>query len=210
MQQGLVVRREGQWTLCEGTAAEVARVPAAVAAVTGAANRGAHTRGPAGAGSRQRGGRGICARAVTAGVEDTVKDVKTVCDSVGGATPLHRRYRGDGLAGWDTRGKLPVSAHALPTGAVRAVREHARGRSSTGALASGWRQAMVHEPRRSRPSWPSTSNVGARSNRPCTIGSKWGTGRCGAMRIMKRLQPSTQGWHSWRRYQTIPSSPRRS
>ena len=60
VEQGLIVQREGLWTLREGTAAEVARVPEAVAAITGAADRGAHTRGPAGAGSRQRGGRSVC------------------------------------------------------------------------------------------------------------------------------------------------------
>ena len=57
--QGLVVRREGQWTLREGAEAKVASLPGGVAAVAGAAPRGPPVRGAAGAGGRQCGGRAI-------------------------------------------------------------------------------------------------------------------------------------------------------
>ena len=56
VQQGLVVRREGEWTLRRGPRSEVSESTRAVAAITAAAHRGPPARGAAGVGGRQRGG----------------------------------------------------------------------------------------------------------------------------------------------------------
>ena len=59
VQQGMVVRRAGQWTLREGPAAPVGSLPGGCG-VAAAAHRGPPAGGPAGAGGRQCGGRGVC------------------------------------------------------------------------------------------------------------------------------------------------------
>ena len=59
VQQGVVVRQAGQWTLREGTEAPGASLPEGLQ-VAPAAHRGPRTRGPAGAGGGQCGGRGVC------------------------------------------------------------------------------------------------------------------------------------------------------
>ena len=67
VQQGMVVRRAGQWTLREGPAAQTS-LPGGCG-VAAAAHRGPPAGGPAGAGGRQCGGRGVCGGGGGAGAQ---------------------------------------------------------------------------------------------------------------------------------------------
>jgi predicted ATPase len=103
VQRGLLVQREGQWMLREGTAAEVARVPEGVRQLlmrrieelTPEARQVLEVASIV--------GEAFAASAVTAGVQDTIKDVQAVCDAL---AAQHHFIEDIGLTAWPdgTRG----------------------------------------------------------------------------------------------------------
>ena len=112
VEQGLIVQREGQWTLREGAAAEVARVPEAVRQllVRRIEELTPEARQVLEAASVV--GEAFAARAVTAGVQDTIKDVQTVCDTL---AAQHHFIEDLGVTAWPdgTRGGSYRFQHAL-------------------------------------------------------------------------------------------------
>src|SRR5262249_47468879 len=118
VQQRLLVRGAGQWTLRTGGEARVAQLPQEVRQLL---TRRLDTR-PAAA--RQVlevasvVGPAFAAAAVAAGTQDPVEAVDAVCD---GLVTRHRVLEdtgGDRLARWDAWGHVPLSPCPLPTGAV--------------------------------------------------------------------------------------------
>ena len=111
-QQGLIVQREGLWTLREGAAAEVARVPEGlrqllmrrIEELTPEARQVLEAASVV--------GEAFAARAVTAGVQDTIKDVQTVCDTL---AAQHHFIEDTGVTCWPdgTRGGSYRFQHAL-------------------------------------------------------------------------------------------------
>ena len=119
VQQGLVMRRAGQWTLRDGRGG---RAPRGLTAVAAAAYRSPRTRGAPGAGGGQCGGRRVCGGGGSRGGRQCpVEDVETICEALGTQRALYRRHRAVRLAGWTRRGELSVSPCAVSAGAVRAV-----------------------------------------------------------------------------------------
>ena len=112
VQQGLIVQREGLWTLREGAAAEVARVPEGlrqllmrrIEELTPEARQVLEAASVV--------GEAFAARAVTAGVQDTIKDVQTVCDTL---AAQHHFIEDTGVTAWPdgTRGGSYRFQHAL-------------------------------------------------------------------------------------------------
>jgi predicted ATPase len=192
VQQGLIVRREGLWTLREGTAAEVARVPNGVRQllVRRIEELPPEARQVLEAASAV--GEVFTVGAVAAGLHRALEDVQAACD----ALAAHHHFIEDtGVTAWPdgTRGGSYRFQHALYPQVQYDELGSARRGNSTGALAPGCRPAMGRGRGRLRPSLPSTSNAGGRSNSPCTLGSTWWTRWGGAMPITKRLPPSPKG-----------------
>ena len=134
-----------------------------------------------------------------------------VCDTL---AAQHHFIEDTGLTAWPDgtqRGKLSVSAHALPAGPVRAVREHSAARQlhrRIGArLQAGYgaraaeiaAQLAVHFER-----W------GEIQRAVHYLAAGGGQGRRDGMRITKRSQPSRKGWRCWRRYRTARADPARA
>ena len=111
VQEGLVVQRERQWTLREG-AAEVARVPQGVRQllVRRIEELTPEARQVLEAASVV--GEAFAVAAVTAGVQDTIKDVQAVCDAL---AAQHHFIEDTGVTAWPdgTRGGSYRFRHAL-------------------------------------------------------------------------------------------------
>ena len=206
VQQGVVVWRAGQWTLREGTAAQVASLPAGLAALL---LRRIEALPPEARWVLEAAsvvGEAFAVAAVAAGVQRPIEDVEAMCEGLAAQRAV---LDNTGWTAWPdgTRGGVYRFQHALyrqvlyeSLGTMRCVQLHWR-------VGRGWRQAMAPRRARSPPSSPSTSSAGARSRGPCTIGGGRGTLPPGVMPITTPSPPSPKGWRSSRHSPTAPSAP---
>jgi predicted ATPase len=112
VQQGLIVQRKGLWTLREGAAAEVARVPEGLRQLLTRRIEELTLEARQALEAASVVGEAFAASAVTAGVQDTIKDVQTVCDTL---AAQHHFIEDTGMTAWPdgTRGGSYRFQHAL-------------------------------------------------------------------------------------------------
>ena len=129
---------------------------------------------------------------VAEGLQRAVEDVETVCDRLSQAGQFPAAQA---LETWPdgTVTARYAFQHALYQHVVYARVGSARRRRLHQRLGNGWRRAMAPRQGRSRPSSPSTSSAAARSRAPCTLCSRQGQMRSGAMPLTKRSSSSPKG-----------------
>ena len=207
VQQRLLARGAGQWTLRAGGEARVAQLPEEVRqlltrrldALPAAARQVLEVASVV--------GQAFAAAAVAAGTQGPVEAVDAVCDGLVAHAALSRGHRGDRLARWDARGRVPLSPCPLPAGAVRGAGDDAAGPAAPpgGGPPGGrvWRPGGGHR----GPAGPPLRARGRGRSGPCTISSRRRTMPPGAMPIMKRSPPSPKGWRCWRPSPRAPRAP---
>ena len=198
VQQGLVVRHEGEWTLREGVEAEVTSLPEGlrqmlvrrIEVLPPEARRVLEAASVV--------GEEFTVTAVAAGAQCPVEDVEARCDAL---AAQHHFIEDIGLAAWpdEISGGSYRFRHVLYQQALYEQLGTARRMHFTDALAVSWRRAMAPGRGKSPPCWPSTSSAGVRHYRPSATGSRRGKMLGDGMRITKRSLPSGKPWHCWQR-----------
>ena len=207
VQQGLVVRRAGQWTLREGAEAQVASLPEGlrqlllrrIEALPPEARRVLEAASVV--------GEEFAVAAVAAGAQCPVEDVEAVCEGLA----AQQHFLDDtGLTVWPdgTSGGRYRFQHALYQQVLyeqlgtarRDAAPPAHWRAAGGGVwrPGGGDRRPARRPLRARR---------ARSSGPCTIGSRRGTMPPGAMPITKRSPPCSKGLAL---LATLPESPERT
>ena len=165
VQQGLLVRRAGQWTLRDGERGAGGESAGGVAAVAAAAHRGPRRPRPGGCWrSPVWWARSLRWRRWRRARQGPVEDVEAVCDGLAAQQHL---LDDTGVTVWPdgTRGGGYRFQHALYQQVLYERWGRRGGGSCTSALAPGWRRAMAPGRGRSPPSSRSTSSAAARSQR---------------------------------------------
>ena len=206
VQQELVVRREGQWTLRDNAADWRASPRSCGSCCCGALRpsrrrRGGCSKPPVWGARRLRWPRWRRVPSVR------WRTSRPVCEGLA----AQQHFLDDtGLTGWPdgTSGGSYRFRHAF----YQQVLYERLGTRAAGAAAPAhwhavWRRAMAPGRGTSPPSSPSTSSAGARSSVPCAISSRRQTMPPGGMPITKRSPPSPKDWRCWRPSRRAPRAP---
>ena len=189
VQQGVVVRREGEWTLRAGAEAKVASLPEGLRQLLMRRIEDLQPEARRVLEAASVVGETFAVAAVAAGAQCPVEDVEARCEAL---AAQHHFLDDIGLTAWPdgtSGGTLSVSACAVPAGAVRAAGDgaaHATAPAHWRPAGGGlWRpgggdRGPAGRPLRAR---------GRDRSGPSTIGSRRGTMPRGGMPITKRSPP---------------------
>ena len=207
VQQGLVVHREGQWTLREGAEAKVASLPEGLRQLLVRRIEDLPSEGRRVLEAASVVGERFAVAAVAAGAQCPVEDVEARCEALAAQhhfiDDIGLREWPDGTSSGRYRFQHALYQQVLYEGLGTARRRQLHRRigarleagygAQAGEIAA---QLAVHFERGGET--PACRR---------TIGSRRGTMRRGGMRIPKRSPPCRKGWRCWRRCRRAPSAP---